>query len=324
MVGTLVWDTIRSRDVRTGPVEEWGGIGYALEALSAGAPPGWEVVPLLKVGGDLEEQAVRYLQELPRVEIGPGVVVVPEPNNRVELQYEGGVRRSERLQGGVPPWSWPELAPLVRDCDALYVNFISGFEMELETALALRDAFPGPTYADLHSLFLGVNQHGFRVPRPLPLWREWLRAFDAVQMNEAEFELLGQAWGDPWLLAADVVGPELKLMVVTLGAQGAGYVLAPGCRETPSSWPGLRHQIGVAGQALSGRVKGAAPPVEGDPTGCGDVWGATFFVHLLQETALEEAMETANLWAARNVSHRGARGLRHHLKGRLAPEGRGP
>ncbi len=35
VVGTLVWDRIVDRDGLAEPVEEWGGIGYALAALSA-------------------------------------------------------------------------------------------------------------------------------------------------------------------------------------------------------------------------------------------------------------------------------------------------
>ena len=74
------------------------------------------------------------------------------PNNRVVLRYQSAERRCERMTGGVPGWTWAELGPMVRDLDALYVNFISGFEMELGTAQALRQGFRGPIYADLHSL----------------------------------------------------------------------------------------------------------------------------------------------------------------------------
>ena len=61
VVGTLVWDTI-VRDDRPTSVEEWGGIGYALEAFSVALPEEWEVCPLVKVGKDLSESALRYIQ----------------------------------------------------------------------------------------------------------------------------------------------------------------------------------------------------------------------------------------------------------------------
>ncbi|HSM61957.1 MAG TPA: hypothetical protein VK849_14205, partial [Longimicrobiales bacterium] len=110
VVGTLVWDTIFDRDVRARPVEEWGGIAYALSALRAALPDAWTVLPILKVGRDLAEEAFRFLKEIPGTD--PSAVrVVPEPNNRVELRYVSAARRTERLRGGVPPWTWPELAP---------------------------------------------------------------------------------------------------------------------------------------------------------------------------------------------------------------------
>ena len=316
VVGTLVWDRIHDRDGRTAVVEEWGGIAYALAALRTALPPAWSLLPILKVGRDLSEDAFRFLREIPGLEDG-GIVVVPEPNNRVELRYRTREKRVEKLSGGVPPWRWPELAPVVELCDALYVNFISGFEMELATARALRTGYGGPSYADLHSLFLGLGRQGLRVPQQLEAWREWLRCFDAVQMNEDEFQLLGDSATDPWRLAADALGPDLKLLTVTLGARGAAYVAAGGFDPDPRSWTRSR-SVEAPGTARSGRVEPEGPPRDGDPTGCGDVWGATFFARLLQGDDLEPAMAEANRLAARNVEHRGARGLLSYLRGGLS------
>ena len=53
IVGSLVWDQIHGRDPTAPPVEEWGGIAYALGGLDASLPPDWEIVPLIKVGRDL-------------------------------------------------------------------------------------------------------------------------------------------------------------------------------------------------------------------------------------------------------------------------------
>src|SRR5687768_3277066 len=152
----MVWDTIHSRDVRVHPFEEWGGITYALGAADAAVPDGWSIVPILKVGRDLRHQAIDFLHTLDHVEIETGVRFVDAANNRVELRYQDNERRTERLSGGVPPWRWDELAPIVAACDALYVNLISGFELELADAVKLRLGYHGPMYCDLHSLLLGV------------------------------------------------------------------------------------------------------------------------------------------------------------------------
>lgn len=316
VVGTLVWDRIHDRDGRAAPVEEWGGIAYALAAASAALPSGWRLLPIVKVGRDLAQEGRRFLRELPGLD-DSGVVVVPEPNNRVELRYESSTRRCERLTGGVPGWTWSELAPLVSLCDALYVNFISGFEMSLETARSLRRGYDGPIYADLHSLFLGIDPRGLRIPRSLDAWAAWLACFDAAQMNEDEFDLLG-ATGDPWKLAAGALGPDLKLITVTLGARGAAYVVASGFDPDPMKWAAKRRGMAMAERARSGRVALLDTARSGDPTGCGDVWGATLFCRLLGASDLETAMQEANRFAARNVEHRGATGLYRHLAGKLS------
>lgn len=323
VLGTMVWDRIFARDGRAVPVEEWGGISYALAAASAACPNDATVVPLIRLGTDLSERAYRFLRTLPHLDLEPGIALVDEPNNRVELRYTDQQRRFERLTGGVGPWTWAELRPRVEGLDALYINFISGFEMELDTAQALRANFAGPIYADLHSLLLGVTPAGLRVPQALESWREWLRCFDAVQLNEDELSTLAHAWGDPWLLAAEVVGAEPRLLLVTLGDRGAAYVAAPGFDPDPLSWrrgrvfvPDLN--VAGSGAARTQRVPPELIPREGDPTGCGDVWGASFFATLLGQRDLEIAMRRANQAAGRNVQHRGATGLHHHLQGRIA------
>jgi sugar/nucleoside kinase (ribokinase family) len=68
-------------------------------------------------------------------------------------------------------------------------------------------------------------------------------------------------------------------------------------------------------------VESEGEPANGDPTGCGDVFGATLFARLLAGADLEGAIRDANRMARRNVSHRGATGLQHYLRGALARGG---
>jgi sugar/nucleoside kinase (ribokinase family) len=320
IVGTMVWDRIHARDNRSEPIEEWGGISYALAAAAAAAPPDWTIVPVIRLGRDLAARAFDFFHTLPNVDIRTGIRVVDEPNNRVELRYQDRERRCERLTGGVGPWPWDEFAPIVDTLDALYVNYISGFEMELPTAAAVRSAFAGPIYADLHSLMLGVGPGGVRMPRPLESWREWLRCFDAVQVNEDELTTLAAAWGDPWVFAAETVGDGPRLILVTLGERGAVYFAAPDFTDDPFAWdrsPLVVPRPPAPGPVRTQLVPADLPPREGDPTGCGDVWGASFFSALLAGSGLDGAMRAANRSAGRNVEHRGATGLHLHLRGRI-------
>jgi hypothetical protein len=296
VVGTMVWDTIHGRDPAQPAVEEWGGIAYALAGLDAALPDDWQIVPLIKVGRDLAPRAASFLRDVRHAIPGARFVEVPQPNNRVTLRYLSAERRCEQLTGGVPPWVWPELGPLVRDLDAVYVNFISGWEMNLETAQLLRRGFSGPMYADLHSLFLGKTEDGTRVLQPLPGADSWFACFDTIQLNEDEFSQVGS---DPLISAAGALAAGCHALIVTLGARGAVYFTGSPVRTA--------------------RVRAPAPDTrDGDPTGCGDVFGGVTCAHLLRGTPLETAIGEGTRLATRNVSHRGATGLRDHLLGRLA------
>jgi hypothetical protein len=326
VVGSLVWDRIHGRDPAAPPTEEWGGIAYALGGFDAALPDDWRIVPLIKVGRDLAGEAASLLGTLGRREPGARFVEVPVPNNRVVLHYQDRDRRCERMSGGVPAWTWPELGPMVRDLDALYVNFISGFEMTLGTAQALRRGFEGPIFADLHSLFLTMQQDGMRVLRPLPDAPSWFGCFDVVQVNEDELRQLSP---DPLALSAQVLGEGVQLLVVTLGPRGAVYVAAPGF----DGWEGGRRKAeggrrtgGRTVGGSGGRVEGAAvrtalvtaPNVEAiDPTGCGDVFGAVLWSRMLAGDGVETALKEANRLAARNAQVRGAGHLSRWLRGEL-------
>lgn len=300
VIGSFVWDVIHGRDVRTAPVEEWGGITYALAACDAALPEDWELVPIAKVGSDLVPQAREFLRTLRRLAPDASPVEVPYRNNRVELRYHSDERRSEVLSGGVPGWTWAGLQPLLRDIDALYINLISGFELDLETTQLIRQHFKGPIYCDLHSLTLGLEPGGLRTWRQIPEVEAWCACFDVLQVNEDEVAMLAP---DPMALAAKALASGVHTLFVTMGKRGVVYFEDAG--------PGRPLRTALVPATLA-RVDGA-----GDPTGCGDVWGATYFSRAVAGDSLGDAMRRAMDAAARNVEHRGASGLAHHLRGEL-------
>ena len=317
VMGSFVWDVIHGRDPRDLPVEEWGGITYALGGLDAALPEDWEIVPIMKIGADLAQRARDFLRTLRRIAPDAALVEVPYPNNRVELRYFSDERRSEVLTGGVPTWTWLGLRPLITNLDALHVNLISGFELDLETAQLLRQHYRGPVYCDLHSLVLAVQPGGLRTLRPLPDVAAWCRCFDILQVNEDELAMMAP---DPMALAATALASGVKALNVTLGKRGAVYFAAPGFERLSD----LRapQPFGAALGAISTALVPATPASvderDADPTGCGDVWGATYFSRLLAGDKLSDAMRAAATAAARKVGHRGATGLANFLRGELS------
>jgi hypothetical protein len=317
VIGTFVWDVIHGRDIRTAPVQEWGGITYALSALDAALSDDWEIVPLIKVGADLYVQASEFIGTLKHAAPDAALIEVAQPNNRVELRYVSDERRTEVLTGGVPPWSWLGLRPLLAGLDALYVNFIAGWELDLETMQLLRAHFQGPIYCDLHSKLLGIDASGLRIPEAMADAAAWCRCCDVLQVNEDEMALMA---ADPMALAATALANGVHLLCVTLGKKGAVYFAAPGfTRLADVGTPVSQNAFSAVSTALVPIELALRDDDPGDPTGCGDVWGATQFSHLLAGTTFTDAMQLAHRAAARNVRHRGATGLAHYLRGELAP-----
>jgi sugar/nucleoside kinase (ribokinase family) len=199
--------------------------------------------------------------------------------------------------------------------DALYINMISGFEIDLETAQLIRQNFRGPIYCDLHSLLLAVQPDGARTLQPLPNAEAWLRCFDVVQVNEDEMSMLA---ADGMDLAAKAFRSGVSCLVVTMGSRGAVYFAAPGFESLADLH---RSELGGKTGAIRTALIPATPSrgmSTGDPTGCGDVWGATYFSRLLAGDNLDRAMQAAMIAAAKNVDHRGATGLAGYLRGELS------
>ncbi len=316
VIGSFVWDVIHGRDPRSTPVEEWGGIAYALGGLDAALADDWEIVPVIKVGEDLAARAATFLSSLDHIAPDARVIEVPYPNNRVELRYYTDERRSEILTGGVPGWNWLGLKPALEAArlDALYINFLSGWELDLETTQLIRAHFKGPIYCDLHMLAWAVQPSGLRTLRPMTNVREWCGCFDLLQLNEDELTTMAP---DPMALAATALHAGVRSLAVTLGRRGAVYFAAPDFDrlDDMSRTRALGSTVGPVRTAL---VPSEHVVEGGDPTGCGDVWGSTYFSRLLAGDNLSVAILAANRAAARNVEHRGASGLSNHLRGRIS------
>lgn len=312
VLGTMVWDRIEHPDGET--VERWGGIAYSLAAAAAAVPDRWTIRPIVRLGHDLAVEGRAFLDAVPGLERPGGVVAVDEPNNRVRLRYRDRHHREEHLTGGVSGWSWPELEPHLSGLDGLYVNLISGFELDHETTETLAERFDGPRYIDIHSLVMGVAEDGRRMPRSPDRPEVWLGSFHVIQANENELAVLADraASGD---VARHAVRDGARAVLVTRGPRGARWFATGDGPLWPAPGVQADAETGAARETVrSGDVTVAEPRAAGDPTGCGDVWGATCFAALVEGAHLSDAMDAANRAAARNVDHRGADGLYERLR----------
>ena len=284
VTGTAADDTIEMPDgTRT---LDRGGIAYAVITLSALAPPGTRIVPVLGVGEDAFDGIREDFGRLPGVEVD-GLARVRAVNNKVRIVYAEDGSRMETLTGGVPPQPLDVFTPWLGRLDAWLWNMISGMEVERDTFLAIKSAFEGPVHFDLHSLALH-HHHGHARVHRVPLhWDEWVAGVTWVQLNELEAGLLwdGHATpietGDEAALAARIHALGVAGVLITRGAEGAAY-------------------YGAGGEAI--REPAEEPATAVDPTGCGDVFGAAWFAlravcGLAPEAALAGAVRAAGIAA---------------------------
>lgn len=322
VLGTFIWDIIHGRPgqpAHGNTVEEWGGITYSLAGFDAALGNDWEMVLLTKSGQDMAVKTREFTNSLTKLAPNTGPILVPDPTTRVTIVYKTAERRNEYLTGGITSWSWLGLKPLLADLDALYINLISGFELDLETAQLIRQNFKGPIYCDLHSLLLMRHPDGLRTYQPLPNVAGWCGCFDIMQVNEDEMHMMAP---DGMALAATAIANGVSNLIVTVGSRGAIHFAAPGfekLEDLPAKDPMPR------AAALGGPIRTELMPVRPaqslsdlDPTGCGDVFGSTYFAKLLSGDNFAEAMQAALSAASRNVNHRGATGLGHYLRGSIS------
>ena len=292
-IGTINRDTIHTPD---GVVtESYGGLLYTVLALASLAEPGTIIYPICNVGEDIWTVAMDLLGRSEQIHV-EGVRKVPTKNNHVTISYDERGNKAEILSGGVPPLQLEDIAPFL-DSDAICLNFISGFELTLQTLQQIRSFTSGvgarravSLLMDFHSLSLGRTAQGRRFFRKPANSEAWIRCVDVVQMNEQEASLLAEReleGEDAWLgFGREVLSLGPKALSITLGEQGSRLVFHG------TSEPMLEFFPPLPIQAL-------------DTTGCGDVFLAGFALEYLRSHDLRRASRLANHVAGLNCTLRG-------------------
>jgi hypothetical protein len=298
VIGTVVEDTIDRPGETT--VRDMGGAYHSVIAMSVFLPDGTVAVPITAVGEDAIARVRADWERLARISLA-GVHPVPAINNKVHLEYDAEGGRDETLTGGVPPLAWSALEPWTGRVSAWCWNFISGSEVERETFEKVKLHAAGPLHLDVHNLCFGPPREGRpREHRPPEDWEGWVEGATWVQVNEIEAGLLHDGRAAP--LPHDREG-ALATRVHALGAEG--LLITRGARG--ATWLPRR---GPAFEAPAGSEDAI------DPTGCGDVFGATWVaLHVARGMDPERAVLGAVRAAGAAATVSGTANLRDALEG---------
>ena len=273
--------------------ESLGGILYSLATAATLLGSDDRVTPVFGVGEKDHETVIQTLESFGNVET-KGVFKVKGPTNEVHYFPGAAGSRVQCSKHLTPPIPFAKIKPHL-DADGVLINMASGFDLTLETLdyirMQVRDQGT-PIHFDFHSLTLGIDQDQRRFRRSLTDWRRWCFMIHSIQMNEEEAAGLSAERYDEPTLINQLLPLMVNAFLITRGERGATLI-----RQEHKK--AFRHEI-------------PAVPVADvlDTTGCGDVFGAAWFLETLRTKDMEKAATIATTLAARKATMRGFEGLR--------------
>ncbi|MCH7819006.1 MAG: carbohydrate kinase family protein [Candidatus Marinimicrobia bacterium] len=275
LIGNIVVDEITMLDGSL--TKSWGGAFYSIAIFEKLLKPNERLIPLTPVGYDVWDELQSDLKKFFKIETS-ALYQENDKNNRVYLKYLNSIEREERADDILPPIETNKFDSVL-DADALFFNFISGFEMTIDSLQEVRKTFGGKMLMDFHSLSLGIDEKGYRYKKIPQNWKSWVACFDCVQMNQVEADLIVEYDNDisshkelvEYLLLSGA-----EVVNITLGEDGSilGYLEDDKIK--------LRH------------LNSEKDIVAVDPTGCGDAYLAAFGLEYIRGSHPVAAAKNAN------------------------------
>jgi len=296
VLGHLCLDVIHP--AQGAEIESYGGIYYSVATLASLLEPRDKVVPVFGVHRAEHRAILERLEHFPNVDLS-GIFPFEEPTNRVHLYYKRDGNRIECSKDISAPIAFDRIKRVLA-VDAVLINMISGFDITLETMDNIRMAVRGdkiPIHFDFHSLTLGLNDAHERRRRPVEEWRRWAFMVDTLQLNEEEIAGLPVEPMSERQIAGHLLTLGVKGVLVTRGERGVSVY--------------RNDQKHVVRTDISGIPANG----EGEPTGCGDVFGAAFILHYVRTSDLLASAEFANRAGAAKARMRGADQLQNFRDG---------
>ncbi len=167
--------------------------------------------------------------------------------------------------------------------DGVFINMVSGFEIEINDLYYIRQNFQGPIYIDIHTLSRGVDKNNHRYFRAIPHAEVWYGNVDFLQANESEILTLGENHTKNEIVD-NILSLGTKGVIVTNGEKGAEIYFVESEKKT----------FATEYQSLISPV----PCV-----GCGDFFGASFFMYWLTQHDLQDSLKVAEYSARLFANH---------------------
>lgn len=265
----------------------FGGVTYTILTL-AKILPDYDIIPLINIGKEEKEEFLNILANFKNIQTR--YIKEIDKTTKNILRYHNPDERSEKIKFYVEEIEYERVEEHL-DSKGFFVNFISPMDVSLSTLKKLRKNFNGLVYMDVHSL-VRKESKGELVPYYLSGWQEYTSCCDLIQMNMEEMKYFTGL--DPEkgidLIALLILNSGPKILILTLGREGALLF--------------FREDDKVVKKEMK-------PPqvYEGDVTGCGDVFGASFFGVYLKTRDPLFSFEKALFYASKKANIKGVKQL---------------
>jgi hypothetical protein len=137
---------------------------------------------------------------------------------KVSLSIDGMKERDERYNNVIPNLEIPY--GRLNEFDGILINMVSGFDIELNQLIKIRENFSGIIYMDVHTLARGLGHHGHRGFRKIEHFNKWAERIDIIQVNENEIKTI-TPFDQEEEIAREIFNCGTKQLIVTKGNAGA-------------------------------------------------------------------------------------------------------
>lgn len=252
--------------------ESIGGIIYSILGFYlAGAGQG-EIYPFFNIDKNYFNQFSDFINEL---KFSTDFLEKRDKSiNKVNLYFEGENLKFECYNERAEKVNLGLLDPETLASSNLLINMISGFELELNDLIWLREKTSGKIYFDLHTLTRDINKEGKRNFRPIPYYEKWISCCNLIQMNEKERLSLNENFSEVEFIEY-VMRLGVEVVNITKAEEGAVCYFKEGNEIKKTEYKHIPDK----------EVKNVV--------GCGDIFGAVFFYNYCKNVSPEECLKKA-------------------------------
>ena len=167
--------------------------------------------------------------------------------------------------------------------DGIFINMITGFDINLKQIEEVRKEFNGLIYFDVHTFSRGVRDDMKRNFRRIPAFNKWAKNIDILQVNEEEIQTISDNKNEIDILR-EMFSYGIEILIVTKAEHGArAYFIEE--NEIKS----------IFISAIKVKVL--------NNVGCGDVFGAVFFYNYIRKADIIDSLRAANFAAGISTTY---------------------